>query len=231
MTGWSDVITAAMQVIDDERWRDELRINAAQFYRAKSQTVIFALPLMSKPPELLAYLQTDMMSAGYDDFVYISEQEAEAGSSVTVETGKQNYDICNVSMRSTDGMASIPVPCNYDTESGNVTLTLAASGVREYSIDFYKDGEFQTMTPTQMRLFALAVAVTWDDRFQRDWMANTMKIHDGSFETVNESNYMDKSNARFLSNKQAFEDELRDYEQKCAYATVVSGAGGRTKLI
>lgn len=231
MTGWSDVITAAMQVIDDERWRDELRINAAQFYRAKSQTVIFALPLMSKPPELLAYLQHNMESAVYDDYYYVSYSGAEKGEKVTIQTELRKYDICSASMRSADGMTCSPAAVEYNSETGEVTLTLSASGAREYSIDFYKDGAFQTLSPTQMRLFALAVAVTWDDRFQRDWMANTMKIHDGSFETVNESNYMDKTNSRYLSNKQAFEDELRDYEQKCAYAAVVSGAGGNTRLL
>lgn len=226
MTGWSDVITAAMQVIDDERWRDELRTNAAQFFRAKSQTVIFALPLMSKPPELLAYIQHEMAEPVYDDYTYISYSAASRGETVTIETGKIGFELCTASMRSLDGTAGFPTQAEYDSETGAVTLTLAESGAREYSIDFFNDGAFQTLTPTQMRLFALAVAVTWDNRFQRDWMANTMKIHDGSFETVNESNYMDKTNAKYLNNMQAFEDELRDYEQKCAYAAVVRKSYG-----
>ena len=36
MTGWSDVITAAMTIIDDARWRDDLATSPAIFYRAKA---------------------------------------------------------------------------------------------------------------------------------------------------------------------------------------------------
>lgn len=224
MTSFSDIIAAAMQVIDDARWKDELAANAAQFYRAKSQTVILAMPLLSKPPELARHLQSGFSDAAFADYDYVSLADSAAGDSVTVQTGKTGFELCSVSMRSADGTRLLPVAAEYDEDSGEVEFLLPASGAAEYTIDFYTDGMFPVLTPTQMRLFALAVAVTWDERFQRDWLANTMKLHDASFDTVNESNYMDKTNARYLANKQAFEDELRDYEQRCAYSTVVNAA-------
>lgn len=232
VTSFSEIITAAMQVIDDVKWREELRTNAAQFFRAKSQTVLFSLPLLSKPPELLSYLENGMTAPGYDDMEYTSYSGAEKGESVTIQTGKIGFSICSASMRSEDGTEAYPADVEYNADTGEATLTLAASGAQEYSLDFYRDGGVKDLTATMLRLFSLAVAVTWDERFQRDWLANTMKIHDASFETVNESNYMDKTNARYLANKQAFEDELRDYEQKCAYASVTGFSGRRgTKLI
>lgn len=233
MTGWSDVITAAMQVIDDERWRHEARINPAQFYRAKSQTVIFALPLLSKPPELLSFLQSKMENPSYADYEYVSTEHKPEGETITVATGITGYELCSVCQRSADGTYLIPQKnVQYQQENGTVTFTVYGQETDDYTIDFYKDGQFPTMTATQIRLMALAISVTWDERFQRDYLSNTMKINDQSFQHVNESNYMDKTNARFIANKLAFEEELRDYEQKCAYyATVKKRMGHSTHLI
>ena len=52
MTGWSDIITSAMTVIDDVRWREDLEASPAMFYRAKSEYVKLALAEMNRPPEL-----------------------------------------------------------------------------------------------------------------------------------------------------------------------------------
>lgn len=231
MTGWSDIITAAMQIVDDVRWLDELAVNPAQFYRAKSQLVRLALPMLSKPPELLSYLEKDAKSPAYANMEYSSAEETEAGETLTVPTEYLGYGLCSVSIRSGDGLRWSPVQVqNYDAETGEVQFAAPASGAQEYSLDFYTDGEFQALSAAQLRLFALAVSVVWDNRFQRDWLSNTMKLKDSSFETVNESNYMEKANERFLKNKQAFEDALRGYEQQCAYVSVVNGPS-RTKLI
>lgn len=231
MTGWSDIITPAMQIVDDVRWLDELAVNPAQFYRAKSQLVRLALPMLSKPPELLAYLQKGAKDPEYADMSYTSAEDTEAGETLTVPTPHLGYALCTVSVRSADGLRWSPVEVtSYDGETGEVELVAAGNGAQEYSLDFYTDGEFQALSAAQIRLFAMAVSVVWDNRFQRDWLANTMKIKDASFETVNESNYMDKANERFLKNKQAFEDALRSYEQQCAYASVIRGPS-RTQLL
>ena len=67
-TGWSEVINAAMQALDDERWREQITVSPAQFYRAKSDSVLFALPLLNSPPELLDYLEKDMVQPEYGDY-------------------------------------------------------------------------------------------------------------------------------------------------------------------
>ena len=228
-TYWSDIITAAMQVIDDVRWRDELAINAAQFFRAKSETLQFALPLLNKPPELLQHIEKDMVLPSYDDAVWVSTSDSTL-LPTTVQTGKTGYDLCSVSERSEDGTAYFPYTnATYNSETGEVTFPVQPKAGVEYSIDFYTVGTFIDLTITQKRLFALAIAVAWDERFQRNWLGITAKVHDSSFNTPNESGYMNSSNARYIANKTAFEDELRAYEQKCSYADVVKN--GKTVLI
>lgn len=61
MTGWSDIIAGtAMTLINDVRWREELAADPAQFFRAKSQYVSLALPMLSRPPGAAC------LSAGWD---------------------------------------------------------------------------------------------------------------------------------------------------------------------
>ena len=67
-----------------------------------------------------------------------------------------------------------------------------------------------------------AVCVAWDEDFSRNWLNLQPKIHDSSFSTVNEANYMDKLSLRLRENRQSFNDELHKYEQLCAYKTMRS---------
>ena len=82
-----------------------------------------------------------------------------------------------------------------------------------------------------MRLFALAVAVVWDERFSRNWLNMTSKIHDDSFKTVNESNYVQAITKRLHDNRIAFDHEMRAYEQLCAYSGVFKNTYNRTDLV
>lgn len=225
MTAWSDIITAAMQIIDDERWVKQLEVDPAQFYRAKSQMIKLAMPLLNRPPELHQYLEKGAVEALFDNDVWISTMESTASTTV-VETGKIGYEICCVVQKSDDGRELIRyTDFSYDPTSGDVTFGKQMRNGIEYEIDFYKDGKFADITPTQMRLFALAVAVVWDEHFTRNWLNMQMKIKDSSFNTVNEANYMEKANTRLISNRQAFNEELRKYEQDCAYTNHVIGYG------
>ena len=57
-TLFSDVLTQyAMQFIDDVRWQEQLALNPAQFFRAKSQTLISAIPRFNRPPNMQEYLK------------------------------------------------------------------------------------------------------------------------------------------------------------------------------
>lgn len=221
-TAWSDIITAAMQALDDERWREQLTVSPAQFYRAKSDSVKFALPLLNSPPELLDYLEKDMEEPSYDSASWVST-EASLAAETQIDTGLTGYELMSVVRMSEDGTEGTPyASASYDSETGIVTMPRQTEAGVVYELDFYTDGSFQTLTNSQLRLFALAVCVVWDEHFTNNWLNRTPKIHDSSFDTVNEANYIDKTSASLLEHYQRFNDELHKYEQLCAYKTMRS---------
>lgn len=221
-TGWSEIINAAMQALDDERWREQLTVSPAQFYRAKSDSVLFALPLLNSPPELLDYLEKDMVTPDYDDFRWESTLDSLSGETA-VETGLFGYELMSALVCSEDGTMALPyTEAAYDRETGIITMPQQQEAGVNYEFDFYTDGTFNDLTLSQKRLFGLAVCVAWDEDFSRNWLNLQPKIHDSSFSTVNEANYMDKLSLRLRENRQSFNDELHKYEQLCAYKTMRS---------
>lgn len=221
-TAWSEVITAAMQALDDERWREQITVSPAQFYRAKSDSVLFALPLLNSPPELLDYLEKDMVLPQYDDFAWESTEESLTGETA-VDTGLLGFEMMSVIVYGEDGTSVKPYAgASYDAETGIVTFPQQEAAGVHYELDFYTDGTFNDLTLSQKRLFGLAVCVVWDENFSATWLNLTPKIHDSSFSTVNEANYMDKVTIRLRENRQSFNDELHKYEQLCAYKTMRS---------
>lgn len=233
-TTWADIVSAAMIQIEDVRLSEQLAVSPAQFYRRMAGWIYQALPLLSKPPELLSALKTGMTEPEYTDFEWESTQES-TETETQVETGAVGYDLCSVVLVTYDGVGvpyySAYSGTEYDAETGIVTFPQQeASGV-SYMLDFYTDGAFPDLTATQMRLFALAVACVWDERFERTWLPMTAKLHDSSFDPPNEANYMDKTRMRKKENKLAFEDELRAYEQLCAYTARVYNGNASVTLI
>ena len=217
MTGWSDVITAAMTIIDDARWRDDLATSPAIFYRAKADYVRAAMPKLNRPPELYAKLLAGMEEPAYDEAGWTSTA-ASMSAQTTVNTGKTGYALCSVAAYSADRTKlSAYTDFTYDAETGDVVFGLQSAEGIEYTIDFYTDGEFPDLTPAQTDLFALAIAIVWDMRMDRNWLNLQMKIHDSSFSTANEGNYAEKINQRLMRNVQMFRDALNKYEQDCAY--------------
>ena len=234
-TTWSDILTSgAMVLIDDVRWQEQLAVSPAMFFRAKSLYVSLALPLLSRPPELLSFLQNGMDAPTYDDYSYTTTPDS-VKNGATVETGKIGYQLMSVVQCVTEATGEIRyVPYNeatYDAETGNVTFPPQKATGIVYSIDFYTDGSFSDLTPTMFRLISLAVAVIWDERFSRDYLSLTPKIHDTAFNVVNEANYMDKVRLRLTENRRALSEELRKYEQDVAYHNVVRRGGRSITLI
>ena len=225
MTGWSEVISAAKLLIDDVRWQKELETSAARFFRAKSDFVRMAIPRLNRPPGLLDYIKSGMEEPQYGSYAWESTEESKS-SATAIATGMYNYGLCTVALRSEDGLYETPyTDFTYDAVSGVVVFPIQPSAGLQYEIDFYNDGEFADLSETQMRLFAMAVSVVWDERFERNWLNIQPKIHDSSFSTVNEANYQEKASMRLIRSEQAFEDELRKYEQDCAFRRRFSPLG------
>lgn len=221
-TSYADIIAAAMIQIDDVRLNEQMQVSPALYYRRMSAIIGQALPLLSRPPELLTYLQDGMTEPDYDDFEWVSTDESTT-QETAVDTGKIGYDLCSCVLRvpADNGTVNFsPYAVSYDAETGVVTFPQQSDAGLDYELDFYTDGSFPDLTPTQMRLFALAIAVVWDERFSRTWIAMFPKIADESFKTVNEANWTAQVSKRLHDNRIAFNDELRWYEQQSAYHTV-----------
>lgn len=219
MTAIADIISEAMIYIDDVRLQNQLAGNPALFYRRMSDYITAAMPLLSSPPELRHYLEKEYEAPAFDSYEWVSDSESTVvEDTYDVYTGKIGYELCSVVVVSEDGQFTTPYSGPvYDAETGIVTFPKQESVDITYEIDFYTDGSVADMTMTMKRLFGLAIAVVWDERFGREWLSDTMKIHDSSFSTVNESNYMDKKKEVRMQNRQMFQDELRKYEQDNAY--------------
>ena len=230
MTAVSEIIGEALIYIDDVRMQEQLSSNPALFYRRTSTYVTASMPLLSSPPELYCHVSKNFVAPTYADYTWESTWEATTQETV-VQTGLTGYDICSVTARSEDGMYAIPYDgATYDPETGDVTFQKQPSEGIEYELDFYKDGATNDLTLHQKRLWALAIAVVWNERFNNDWLNIQPKIKDSSFQTVNEANFIDKLTDRMIANRQAFEDELHKYEQLNAYRNINVPFGMR-KLI
>lgn len=229
MTAWTEIYAAAMVYINDVRLAEQLSLSPALYNRRMSLFVSRALPKLCKPPELLTYLTDGMTAPMYSAYEY----EA-TGGEVTISTGEEGYDMASVIIveRLQDGRTlETPVAATYTPETGDIALDTPAVEGDLYQIDFYKDGEFPTLSEKQLDLFALAVAYVWEQRNDNNWLERTPKIHDSSFETVNEANYTEKTSQAFHRDKVDFFDALSNYEQLCAYNTIVSKTPTKAVLV
>lgn len=230
MTAIADVIEQAMVYIDDIRLQEQLAVNPALFYRRMADYVNAAMPLLSSPPQLFEYVNNEYAAPEYTDAYWTSTVESTVGETV-IDTGAIGYDLCSVVSLDSENNATAYPDATYDSETGEVTFPRQTSSEINYEIDFYKDGETADLTPTMIRLFALAIAIVWDERFSNSWLNITQKIKDSSFQTVNESTYMDKLTNRQKENRQRFQDEMRKYEQNSAYKTIVSPYRHKVTLV
>lgn len=230
MTAIADIITQAMVYIDDIRLQEQLAVNPALFYRRMSDYINAAMPLLSSPPQLFDYVNSEYTAPEYADMYWTSTAESTTQETV-ISTDFIGYDLCSIVSLDADNNATVYSDAVYNSETGEITFPEQISAGINYEIDLYKDGETADLTPTMVRLFALAIAIVWDERFSNTWLSITPKIKDSSFQTVNESTYIDKLTNRQKENRQRFQDEMRKYEQNSAYKTVVSPYRHKVTLV
>lgn len=229
MTSWSEIITNhAMVMIDDVRLKELAERNPALFLRKMSLYLKNGYPLFNRPPQMVAYLKTNLQEPSFANYDWTSTEESTTQETV-VSTGAIGYDLCcceYADILNAEDTVFTPVAVSYDSETGEVTIPITSQAGLLYSIDFYKDGEFfNDLTAEQKRILGLCVASVWDERFFRTWINDQMKIHDQSFNTVNESNYMREGEAKKAKNRAMLNDELKHYEQLCEYRTLLPYKG------
>lgn len=226
-TSWAEVIcNYAMPLIDDVRLTDQMEANPALFFRRLSLYVKLALPMLSRPPELDAYLKYQIKRSTYADYEWKSTEESTQEVTV-LDTGLTGYELFSCSRFQTDDtglVTTFPAPgVTYDPETGEVTMPVQEEAGLQYTMDFYTDGSFYyDLTESQKRILGLAMGIVWDERFSRSWLNLQAKVQDSSFSVVNESNYMRETQSRLVSNRGLLNDELRKYEQDLAYSNTVT---------
>ena len=216
-TLFSDVLTQyAMQFIDDVRWQEQLALNPAQFFRAKSQTLISAIPRFNRPPNIQSFLSYTKPS--WDDYTHtITEEDT---FPLTVQTGKAKYDLCSVGYVTEDSVGGVtytPVTdFTYTSFSGDVTITTELPVGTEVEFDFYTDGVFDnTLDPTQMRILGLCVAYDWYYRFENAFLNVLNPITDKTFNPRSATAEDKRANTgRYAEIGRQLSSELIAYEQR-----------------
>ncbi len=217
-TTFTEVLTQyAMQEIDDISWTRALQENPAAFLRAKSDTLISAIPRFSRPPEIQGWLT--FTAPQYESWLYTSADGDTAP--VALETGVTGMDICSGTLIGTasNGTQTFePVAAEYDSETGTVTVSVDIPAGASLDLDFYKDGAFDNdLNVEQKHILGLCTALQWYSRFANTWLNMQPKIKDKSFDVGSESAQMTANTAKFKEMRLALNDALLRYEENVYY--------------
>ena len=202
-----------MQFIDDDRWREQLAINPAQFFRAKSQTLITAIPRFNRPPNMQSYL--GYTAPAYADYTYaVKETDT---FPLTIETGAIPYDLCSVGYIGNDGEEYVRIAeFTYTKSTGSVTINDPLPEGTVIDIDFYTDGVFtNALDPTQQRLLGLCMAYDWYYRFENAFLNVLNPITDKTFSPRSATAEDKRANTgRYMEIGRQLSSELLAYEQR-----------------
>lgn len=225
VTTFSDIITLALasKVINDLRWEQDFREDAALFLRQKSQAMKFAVTKFNRPPEMREYLEYTEPS--FDDFEYTTESAIT--ESVEVDTGKTGFELCNVGILSVNKYEEaeyIPVfGTLYDAETGKVIIGGEYPAGTVFQFDFYTDGVFVNELNSEIRdILALCLAMVWETGFSGEWLNRTPILQDKTFKRAStESAWTEAQEHKRKALETALNDRLMKYEQNAQYRTVV----------
>lgn len=211
---FSEILTQyAMQEIDDINWARELAVSPTRFMRAKSDTLITAIPYFNRPVQMQEWLK--YKPPKYDDYLYTVTEDEEAP--VVIATGKTGYELCSAVIGVTDAAGNVmetPASVEYDAETGNVTVKQNLYAGQRVDVDFYTDGVFEyAIDPEQCSILGTCVAFVWNTRFANKWLNMQPKIADNSFKVGSESAHITAETARLKELRLHLNDTLLHYEQ------------------
>ena len=224
-TTFSDIITLALasKIINDLRWEQDFRENAALFLRQKSESMLMAIPKFNRPPEMREYLSFTAPSFG--DFEYVTDS-AVTGS-ITINTGKTGFELCNVGVLSVNQYQEAdytPVTgFSYNDETGDVTITGNYPANTEFQFDFYTDGVFdQDLNYEIQEILCYCLAMVWETGFSGEWLNRTPILQDKTFKRAStESAWTEAQEHKRRAIETALNDRLMKYEQNAQYRQVV----------
>lgn len=220
-TTFSEIIAEyAMVMIDDERLRDQLSVNPAQFFRKMSLYLKNATARFVHPPEARKYLHYTAPSASTVSYTVTGAE----GGSATISTGITGFTIASAVYTVDDGygaLEDIPVPVSAsDVETGEVTLAITEDipAGTVVQIDVYTDGVFDlTLDERVKHILGLFTQVEWEGRFINAFLVQTPKIKDRSFDVGSESNLSRANTERYRMLMDQANGEMLRFEQDVWY--------------
>lgn len=218
----------ALVEIADIRLQKEMQTNPARFFRKMSFYMLNAIPRFNRPPEAREWLK--FVAPVYDDYDYTVPDGYDGDDPLVIEAGLKDYEMVSGVKIAEDGFGGyefVPIAnLEYDPTSGNVTIPSGVAMGDNIAIDFYTDGYFERELDYRvLRILGLLVQVVWENRFANVYLLQQPKIKDRNFDVGNEANYMRAASERmrFLNNQA--NEELRSFEQYCAYNLTVTNCG------
>ena len=223
---FSDIITLALtsKVINDVRWEQDYRENAALFLRQKSAAMEMAITKFNRPPEIREYLSYTTPS--YDS--YYELQETPVTNGVTIQTGMTGYEICHVGVLSVNQYNEVDyTPVTgflYNAETGDVTIGGSYPAKTEFQFDFYTDGVFDNELNAEIKeILCLCLAMVWETGFSGEWLNRTPILQDKTFRRAStESAWTEAQEHKRRALETALNDRLMKYEQNAHYRQVVT---------
>ena len=224
-TTFSDIISLAMasKIIDDIRWEQDFRENAALFLRQKSKALELAIPKFNRPPEIREYLE--YTSPSFES--YYECTESPISGTATFQTEMTGYELCNVGILSVnkyDEVEYTPVKdFTYDSETGNVIVLGDYPSKTEFQFDFYTDGVFKNDLNMEIQeILCYCLNMVWETGFSGSWLDRTPILQDKTFRRAStESAWTEAQEHKRKAIETALNDRLMKYEQNAQYRSVV----------
>ncbi len=225
-TTFSDIITLSLasKIINDLRWEQDFRENAALFLRQKSVAMELAIPKFNRPPEIREFLS---YTAPSFDSYYEYLETAVTGSG-SFDTGAIGYELCNVGILSINKYNEpeyTPITdFSYDAETGIVTINGDYAARTEIQFDFYTDGVFDNELNAEIKeILCLCLAMVWETGFSGEWLNRTPILQDKTFRRAStESAWTEAQEHKRRAMETALNDRLMKYEQNAHYRQVVT---------
>ena len=225
-TTFSDIITLSLasKIINDLRWEQDFRENAALFLRQKSVAMELAIPKFNRPPEIREFLSYTAPS--FDSYYEYLETAVTGGGSF--DTGAIGYELCNVGILSVNKYNEpeyTPITdFSYDAETGIVTINGDYAARTEIQFDFYTDGVFDNELNAEIKeILCYCLAMVWETGFSGEWLNRTPILQDKTFRRAStESAWTEAQEHKRRALETALNDRLMKYEQNAHYRQVVT---------
>lgn len=203
----------------------DLKNRLPVFYRRMWNYMQAAIPLFNKPPVMMTRLRR-MTEPEYSDVLFTVSEVSE-DSTVTIETGITEMDLCSAGIVTEDEFGNpqyLPLTVDsYDAETGTVIISGAIAQGDEVDIDFYKSGSFDIeLNATECDILAFCIYDVWEHRFDNNALERASKIRDANFTTISEASQTNAGTDRQREVDSQLFDKLRMYEQTAAYLKTVA---------